>query len=381
MTTDSPPSADLSPDEIEELHRRAVVIDMHADTVQRVLDEGADLLAGAPGWHADLPMMRAGGLDAQFFSIWPDPFEFWGEAAYTRAHALIGALDGQLEKHSEHLARALTADDIRRIVGTGKIAALMGIEGGHAINDSLDALREFHARGVRYMTLTHSRSTTWAGSSGDAEGREQGLSDFGREVVREMNRLGLIVDISHVSDPTFWDVMEVAARPVIASHSAARSLSNHHRNLTDDMIRAVAETGGVVCVVFYPIFLDEGYARAAREVFAGLKPRFEEIEAGMEKTSAGYAKDRLSAEALCEGVAPLPLARLADHIDHIARLVGPAHVGLGSDFDGINCTPQGLENVAALPALTHELARRGYGAEELEKILGGNILRVMEAQG
>jgi membrane dipeptidase len=380
MSQHSRPHSALSPAQVAEIHRRAVVIDMHADTIQRVLDEGADLLAGAPGWHSDLRMMRAGGLDAQFFSIWPDPFEYWGEAAYNRAHALIGALDSQLEKHPDHLERALTAGDIRRVVKDGKVAALMGIEGGHAINDRLDALGEFYARGVRYMTLTHSRSTTWAGSSGDAEGREKGLSDFGREVVREMNRLGMVVDISHVSDPTFWDVMETATKPVIASHSAARALSDHHRNLTDEMIRAVAAGGGVVCVVFYPVFLDETFAHAARGVLAGLKPRFEEIDAQMEKVAAGYAKDRLSADELACGVAPLPLTRLADHIDHVARLVGADHVGLGSDFDGINCVPAGLENVAALPALTHELAGRGYGAAELEKILGGNILRVMDAQ-
>lgn len=372
--------ATATPDEIERLHRRALVIDMHADTIQRVLDEGADLLAGAAGWHLDIPLMRAGGLDAQFFSIWPDPFEYWGEAAYHRALALIGALDAQLEKHPDHLARALTADDIRRVVGEGKIAALMGVEGGHAINDSLDALREFDARGVRYLTLTHSRSTAWAGSSGDDEGRERGLSDFGREVVREMNRLGMIVDVSHVSDRTFWDVMEGAGKPVIASHSAARALSNHHRNLTDEMIRAVAARGGVVCVVFYPVFLDEAYARAARTALSALQPHFEEFESQMEKVAAGYAKDRLSAETLRREVAPLPLARLADHIDHIARLVGTDHVGLGSDFDGINCVPAGLENVSALPTLTRELARRGYGAADLEKMLGGNILRVMEAQ-
>jgi membrane dipeptidase len=212
------------------------------------------------------------------------------------------------------------------------------------------------------------------------EGREKGLSDFGREVVREMNRLGMLVDISHVSDPTFWDVLATAKKPVIASHSAARALSTHHRNLTDEMIRAVAQTGGVVCVVFYPIFLDEAFAHAARAVLAELKPHFEELESQMEKLAAGYAKDRLSAEHLGRKVPPLPLARLADHIEHAVNLVGADHVGLGSDFDGINCTPQGLESVAALPALTRELARRGFNESELEKILGGNILRVMDAQ-
>jgi membrane dipeptidase len=367
-------------DHIEELHHRAIVIDMHADTILRVLDEGADLATGAPGWHLDLNLMRAGGVDAQFFSIWADPYEYWGTAARDRALALIGALDAQLEKHPERMERALTAADIRRISASGKLAALMGVEGGHAINDDLDVLREFYRRGVRYMTLTHSRTTNWAGSSGDEIGQVTGLSDFGVEVVREMNRLGMLVDISHVSDQTFWDVLRVADKPVIASHSGARALSNHRRNMTDAMIRAVAEVDGVICVVFYPIFLDQDYAVAARAVLSTLAPQFAEIEATMNPLAASYAKDRLQITALQQRVPPMSYTRLADHIEHIARLVGANHVGLGSDYDGINCVPEGLETGANLPLLTAELARRGFTKNELEMILGGNVLRVMEAQ-
>jgi membrane dipeptidase len=367
-------------DHIEQLHHRAIVIDMHADTILRVHDEGADLAAGAPGWHLDLNLMRAGGVDAQFFSIWADPHEYWGEAATDRALDLIGALDRQLEKHPERMERALTAADIRRISASGKLAALMGVEGGHAINDDLDVLREFHQRGVRYMTLTHSRTTSWAGSSGDEVGQVTGLSEFGAEIVREMNRLGMLVDISHVSDQTFWDVLRVADKPVVASHSGARTLSNHRRNMTDAMIRAVAETEGVVCVVFYPIFLDQDYAVAARAVLSTLAPQCAEIEAAMNPIAASYAKDRLQIAALQQHVPPLPYTRLADHIEHIARLVGANHVGLGSDYDGINCVPEGLETSANMPLLTAELARRGFTDSELEMILGGNVLRVMEAQ-
>lgn len=367
-------------DHIEQIHHQSIVIDMHADTILRVLDEGEDLAAGAPGWHLDLNLMKTGGVDAQFFSIWADPHEYWGEAARIRALSLIGALDAQLDKHPARMERALTAEDIRRISAQGKLAALMGVEGGHAINDDLDVLREFHQRGVRYMTLTHSRSTTWAGSSGDDEGQTKGLNEFGEEVVREMNRVGMLVDISHVSDKTFWDVLRQADKPVIASHSGARSLSNHRRNMTDAMIRAVAEVEGVVCVVFYPIFLDEDYAVAARQVLASLIPRYAEIDASMEPVSASYAKDRLQIEALQQRVSPLSYTRLADHIEHIARLVGAKHVGLGSDYDGINCVPEGLETGAKLPLLTAELARRGFTESELEQILGGNVLRVMEAQ-
>jgi membrane dipeptidase len=363
-----------------QVHHRAIVIDMHADTILRVLDESADLDAGAPGWHLDLNLMRQGGVDAQFFSIWADPHEYWGEPATKRALALIGALDQQLEKHPTLLERALSASDIRRIAAAGKVAALMGVEGGHAINDDLDVLCEFHQRGVRYMTLTHSRTTNWAGSSGDSFGSTTGLSEFGQEVVREMNRLGMLVDISHVSDKTFWEVLRVANKPVIASHSGARALSNHPRNMTDEMIRAVAATGGVVCVVFYPIFLDETYAANARAILYDLEPQFALIEESLERVPAGYAKDRLSTQALSQHVPPLSYTRLADHIEYIARLVGAEHVGLGSDYDGINCVPAGLETGAELPKLTAELARRGFTEQELTQILGENILRVMEAQ-
>lgn len=368
------------PMNLEKIHHEAILIDMHADTILRVLDEGSDLAEGADGWHLDLNLMKEGGVDAQFFSIWPDPHEFWGVEAQKRAADLIGALDRQLEKHPESIERAFTTSDIYRIEQTGKISALMGIEGGHAINDDLGVLREFYDRGVRYMTLTHSRTTNWAGSSGDAIGRETGLSDFGREVVLEMNRLGMLVDISHVSDKTFWDVIETAEKPVIASHSGARTLSNHHRNLTDEMITAVAESGGVVCIVFYPIFLSEKYAKSAREIFSSLKPRYEEIDATLPGLEASYAKDRLSAQTLKEKIAPMPLAILADHIEHVVKIAGIDHVGLGSDFDGINCVPEGLETGAKLFALTAELASRGFGEQELKKILGGNILRIMEAQ-
>ena len=363
-----------------QLHHQAIVIDMHADTILRVLDEGADLAAGAPGWHLDLNLMRAGGVDAQFFSIWADPFEYWGEAATHRALALIGALDQQLAKHPTQMERALTAADIRSISRAGKIAALMGVEGGHAINDDLDKLSEFHQRGVRYLTLTHSRTTNWAGSSGDEMGQKTGLSEFGQEVVREMNRLGMLVDISHVSDKTFWEVLEVARQPVIASHSGARALSNHRRNMTDEMIQAVAARGGVICVVFYPIFLDETYAVNAREVFHNLQPQFAALEESLDHVAAGYAKDRLSIEALQQHVAPMSYTCLADHIEYIARLVGAEHVGLGSDYDGINCVPTGLETGALLPNLTAELARRGFTDQQLLQILGENILRVMDAQ-
>ena len=362
-----------------QIHQEAIVIDLHADTIQRVLDEGCDLLEGAPGWHLDLNLMREGGIDGQYFSIWPDPHEYWGEAATRRAEDLIGAVKSQASKHSKVMALAGSAEEVRRISSEGKLAALMGIEGGHALNDSPELVEHFHREGVKYITLTHSKSTSWAGSSGDPEGADRGLNLLGKEIVERMNQVGMMVDVSHVSDKTFWDVTRTSRRPLIASHSGARALAPHHRNMTDEMIKAVGESGGVVCVVFYPIFLSEGYARDARVVIETLRPEMKKFDEEMDSISAGYAKDRLMAKELRKRMNPMPLSVLADHIEHVARVAGIDHVGIGSDFDGINCVPEGLETGAQLPSLTEELARRGFDEEALMKILGGNVLRVMEA--
>jgi membrane dipeptidase len=234
--------------------------------------------------------------------------------------------------------------------------------------------------GVRYMSPTWTHSLPWAGSSGDAEGEGRGLDDFGRRVVREMNRLGMMVDVSHVSDKTFWDILETARAPVVATHSNCRALTNVARNLTDEQIRAIAGTGGTVSVVFYPGFLDREW-RAQRDA---LEPEIAPLveEAGRKATGRGSAKriacDRVRAQLYASRLEPVPLARVADHIDHIVRLVGCEHVGCGSDFDGITATPAGLSSVAELPNLTAELLRRGYTAEDVTKILGGNVLRVMQ---
>jgi membrane dipeptidase len=365
-------AADLT---AERLHHDAIVIDGHNDVTSLVLDYGFDLgLDGAApekrsaaaywvlGWllpepsgdeirtQTDLRRLQQGGVDAQFFSIWAhSDYAKTPGASRARANAMIDALLEQLRRHADRLELATSAADVRRIAAEGRIAALMGLEGGHAIENDLASLRAFHARGVRYMTLTWSNTNDWADSSGD-EPRHGGLTDFGCEVVREMNRLGMLVDISHVSDETFWDVLEVATKPVIASHSSARALADVPRNLSDEMLRAVGENGGVVMVNFGAIFLD---------------PR----KAGM---------GRIAWDMLTHfGPSETPFALLLDHIEHVTRVAGADHVGLGSDFDGVPFLPEGLGDVSGFPAITAGLLARGRGEDEIRKILGENTLRVL----
>jgi membrane dipeptidase len=361
----------------ERIHRDAIVIDGHNDVTSWILDYGFDLgmdggdpnkRSAALYWvlggllpepegdgirtHTDLRRLRAGGVDAQFFSIWAhSDYSKTPGASLARASAMIDALQEQLRRHPAKLELATSADDIRRITGSGRVAALMGVEGGHAIENDLANLRALHARGVRYMTLTWSNTNDWADSSGD-EPRHAGLTDFGREVVREMNRLGMLVDVSHASDETFWDALEVTTSPLIASHSSARALADVPRNMSDDMLRAVAENGGVVMVNFGANFLD---------------PR----KAGM---------GRMGWDLLTHlGPSPTPLALLLDHIEHIARAAGVDHVGLGSDFDGVPFLPEGLSDVAGFPSITAGLVARGWSEADVRKLLGENTLRVLAA--
>ncbi len=359
----------------QSLHRRAIVIDTHVDTPQRLLDENFDLGPRDSEGHLDIPRMRAGGLDAAFFSIWVEPKY---EPHFTaRALALMDAVLDQAERHPRDLELARTAADIRRIHAAGRIAALMGVEGGHAIEDNPRVLDVFYRLGVRYMTLTWSNSTSWAGSSGDS-GKERGLNDMGREIVRRMNRLGMMVDISHVSDPTFYDAIKVSRAPVIASHSSARALANVARNMTDDMLRAVAKNGGVVQINFYSAFLDSAYGAE----WAKVRPKYREDEKRLaeqwKSDPVRLAREKRRLENEYDARLPRPmLARIADHIDHVAKIAGVDHVGLGSDFDGA-MMPKGMADVSQLPQLTAELVRRGYLEADVIKILGGNLLRVME---
>jgi membrane dipeptidase len=375
-------SATENNDDPASIHRRAVAIDMHADTVQFIVDEGADINRRLTTTHLDAVRMREGGLDAQFFSIWvePETYGFGGEGAIKRADEQIEAIRALAENSPETWALATTAEDIRRAAAEGKLAALLGLEGGYPIDEKLENVERYYRMGVRYLTLTWTHSLSWAGSSGDAAGQSRGLNNFGRAVIGEMNRLGMMVDVSHVSDKTFWDAVETSVKPVVATHSNCRRLANVARNVTDEMIRAIAKTGGVTCVVFYPGFVEPGWMEAKDALDREIAPQVE--EAGRNAQGRGsfkrIARDRVREREYAARLPPTNAARVADHVDHIVRLVGVEHVGIGSDFDGIQSTPRDLSTVAELPNLTAELLRRGYTEEDVDKILGGNILRVME---
>jgi membrane dipeptidase len=364
------------------IHRRAISIDMHADTTQRLVDEGLDLERRLADGHLDVVRMKEGGLDAQFFSIWVEPqlYGGGGAGAIKRADEQIAAVRALAEKHPGTWTVATTAADIRRTASEGKLAALMGLEGGYAIDERLEMVERYYRMGVRYMSPAWSVSTSWAGSSGDTEGRTRGLNDFGKRVVREMNRLGMMVDVSHVSDPTFWDIIETSTKPVIATHSGCRAIANVARNLDDPMLRALADKGGVCCVLFYPEFLEPGWSEKKKRVDAEIAPLVQRAS-NEEKGSIArkkMARDRVRIEEYAKRLPPVTVARLVDHIDHIVKLVGIDHVGIGSDFDGIQAVPTDLGSVSDLPNLTKELVRRGYSEADIAKILGGNILRVME---
>jgi membrane dipeptidase len=366
-----------------QIHNSAIVVDTHADTPQRFLDENFDIGSTNPKdiGHISLDKTRAGNLGAEFFSIWVEP-SFKGQFAH-RAVDLIDSVYEQAARHPDRMMMAFSVDDIERARKQKKLAALMGIEGGHAIENDIRLLREFYRLGVRYMTLTWSNTNEWADSSGDIDDTKvehhNGLTDFGKQVVLEMNRLGMMVDISHVADKTFYDAVATSKAPVIASHSSARALTNAPRNMTDDMLRAVTKNNGVVMVNFFNGFIDEGF-RKARDATA--KERDAEIAAFVEQHKAAgkpvtYAEyDYIEREWTAKIPRP-PLKSLIDHIDHIAKVAGVDHVGLGSDFDGVSgATPTGIDSAADLPKITQALLERGYNADDIKKILGGNLLRV-----
>src|SRR5215469_2021987 len=373
-------------DSPQAIHQSAIIIDTHADTPQRFLDEHFDLGQDTPvsEGHEDLGKIRKGNLSAEFFSIWVEP-EFKGHYA-KRAMDLIDSVYQQAARHPDKMTMAFTAADIVRAHQQHKFAALMGIEGGHAIENDIRLLREFYRLGVRYMTLTWSNTNEWGDSSGDIDdpkiAHHNGLTDFGKDVVREMNRLGMIVDISHVSDATFFQALTISRAPVIASHSSSRALTNHPRNMTDDMLRAVAINNGVVMVNFYSAFVDEDYRKASFDP-EKVKQRDEEVEAfkkahaHADGSTVTYAETAAIEKKWAEQFPRPPLKSLIDHIDHIAKVAGIDHVGLGSDFDGITSLPEGIDSVADLPTITQALFERGYTRSQSHKLLGGNFLRVM----
>ena len=359
----------VSDAEVRQVHGSAILIDTHNDITSRTVD-GYDIGEAKHDGHTNVTALKEGGVGAQFFAVYVSSDYVKGNHSANRTLQMIDTVRHDIvARYPNDFELAATAEDIERIHREGKIAALMGIEGGHAIEDSLRLLRDYYALGIRYMTLTHANTNDWADSSGDiGDSRIQhhnGLTDFGKQVVLEMNRLGMMVDISHVADKTFWDALSVSRAPMIASHSSCRALCNVPRNMTDEMIVALAKKGGVVQVNFNCGFLSEKSAAAAKSVQPSTLPGAQ----GDDATIAEYKKK----------VPPATLADVVAHIDHIVKIAGVGAAGIGSDFDGVFCTPTGLEDVSKFPNLTRALLEKGYSADDIRNIYGGNTLRVMRA--
>jgi membrane dipeptidase len=370
-------ASDISP-KARELHFRSLVVDTHDDTTQRLLNPHFDIAVRHTDGDVDIPRMREGNLDGIFFSIWI-PGTITGPEAVRRALEQITAVRSMVEHNPSALALAATADEVRRAHAAGKIAVLMGVEGGHMINSDLDNLRKFQSLGVRYMTLTHSVNDEWADSSTD-KSAHNGLTDFGKQVVREMNRLGVMVDISHVADKTFYDALAASEAPLIASHSSCRALCNAPRNMTDDMIKALAAKGGVIQINYHVGFLSQEF-RDAENAHVGMDKKIEtesKKRCGDNEACQLIETEKIVREMMAQGKLPrVEWTKIIDHIDHAVKLVGADHVGLGSDFDGA-VMPFGMEDASHLPQITDALVKKGYSESDIQKILGGNTLRLME---
>jgi len=366
-------------DRARQLHARAIVVDGHADTTQRLIfDRTFDIGARHRDGNLDIPRMRDGGLDALFFSIWV-PSDVTGPIAIKRALVQIDAVREAVRTHPGDLVLATTAGDVRRAAADHRIAALMGMEGGHMIDRDLRVLRDFAALGVRYLTLTHFKNTEWADSATDTPAHN-GLTEFGKDVVRELNRLGVIVDVSHVSDKTFYDAIAVSTAPVMASHSSTRALAGHPRNMTDDMLRALARNGGVVMINYHAAYISNEFRIASEKRSGDVVAQMDAMskKCGGNEACTTMEGERLDHEAMASGQLPkVTWDTIIDHIDHAVKVAGVDHVGLGSDFDGATM-PLGMEDVSMLPRITDALLRKGYSEHDVEQILGANVLRVME---
>jgi membrane dipeptidase len=370
--------ADDISERAHKLHFSSIVLDTHDDTTQRFFTKDYDIGKRNAGGHVDIPRMREGGMNAIFFSIWIDG-RVTGPPAVEKALDQIDAVRENVGKYSNDLMLARTAADVRRAHDQGKIAALMGVEGGHMIGNDIRMVRIFADLGVRYMTLSHFYNDEWADSSTDKPAHN-GLTDFGKDIVREMNRQGMLVDISHVSDKTFYDALEVSKAPLIASHSSCRALCNHVRDMSDDMIKALAAKGGVIQINYEKSFIDQPYKDAYDKETGGVVRHLSELTKNCNNDEACIASEmaKLEQKLIAEGKLPhVSWERIVDHIDHAVKLVGAEHVGLGSDFDGADM-PDGMEDCSQLPKITEALLRKGYSDSDIRNILGENTLRILE---
>jgi len=365
-------------DRARKLHFSSIVLDTHDDTTQRFFTKDFDIGKRNPDGHIDIPRMREGGMNAIFFSIWIDG-RTMGPPAIQQALDQIDAVHENISKYSKDLVLCRTAAEVRRAHAEGKIAALIGVEGGHMIGNDIRVLRMFGDLGVRYMTLSHFYNDEFADSSTDKP-EHNGLTDHGKDIVREMNRQGIMVDISHVSDKTFYDALEVSKAPLIASHSSCRVLCNHVRDMSDDMIKALAAKGGVIHINYERSFIDQAYKDASDKATGGVVAMLSDAMKECNGNAECVETKRKTVQKKLEDSGALPRVsweRIIDHIDHAVKLVGADHVGLGSDFDGADM-PDGMEDCTKLPKITEALMRKGYSDADIRKILGGNTLRVME---
>lgn len=365
----------------KKLHRQSIVADTHNDVLLRAM-EGEDLSVRTTKGHSDIARLIEGGVDVQFFSVWCGT-EYGSGTAYRRANDMIDSLEMIVQRSNGKAVMPRRFNDVERELKKGKLIALIGVEGGHMIEDSIKNLEALAARGMNYMTLTWNNSTSWATSAADETEKGdslafKGLTDFGRNVVIRMNELGVIIDLSHVGERTFWDALAVVKKPVLVSHSSVYAICPSRRNLKDDQIKAVAKNNGVICINFYSGFLDSTFHKKVDGIRKGNQLMVDSIK----KTNADYWK----AEMLIDSALSLqymdirpPLSVLIDHIDYVAKLAGADHVGIGSDFDGVESLPKGMDDVTFLPNITLELRKRGYSDKDIRKILGGNVMRVMKA--
>lgn len=367
--------------EKDRVHFKSILVDTHNDFPSTALEQKVSFDQPLKGkTHSDLERMFSGGVDAQFFSIWCDGLKQNPNAWAWRE---IDSVKAWAARNPGKMMMATTVRDIRKAARKHKLAALLGVEGGHMIEDDIGKLIDFHKGGVRYMTLTWNNSTSWASSAFDETTRKDslkqtGLSDKGREIVSMMNQLGMMVDLSHVGERTFWDVMKVTRKPVLVSHSCVHTLCPHPRNLKDDQIRAIAENGGVIQLNFYSGFVDPAFEARSNAFTARHK---NEMDSLLKLNPEPYFGQVYLFNKYADEVRNLrpPMGKLLDHLDYIVKLAGVDHVGLGSDFDGVNSLPDGLDGVEDFPKITGELIKRGYSKKDIQKILGGNLLRVMAA--
>ncbi len=379
QTTHTPRTKPVTQAEVDRITRDAILIDTHDDVTSQTV-KGYDIAAPNKVGQTDLPRMK-GFLGAEFFAVYVGAEYVTGNHSANRALQMIDTVKTDIiAAHPSDFVFATTADQVLQAHKDKKIAALMGIEGGHAVEDSLRLLRDFYTLGIRYMTLTHFNTNTWADSQGDIADEKvkhhNGLTPFGKQVVLEMNRLGMMVDISHTADKTFFDALEVSKAPIIASHSSCRAISDNTRNLTDEMIRALAAKRGTLQINFDCAYLSQRYQNDAKPLMAELRPRLAEARKIEDPVARNEAMEKIQEESSGK-LPPATLADVVAQIDHAVQVGGIDHVGIGTDFDGVGCVPKELSSYDKFPALTRALLEKGYSAAEIEKIYGGNLLRVM----